>query len=194
MAIVPRWEWRSFGQSFGEAEARIRAVGAPGPVRESDEVYLLAAGCADNTKIRNGQMDIKRLRQVDDGGLQQWEPVFKESFPLTTGQLVEVFGVWGVDPPEPPPDSLSLDIFLQRWVPATQALRAVAVHKERHAYTVADAIVEIAELRIDGVATRTVAVEHADSALVARVVADLGLGALPNLSYLAGIRRLLGMG
>ena len=42
-AIVPRWEWRVFGEDLEPAESRLAAL-APDRVRESDEVYLLAPG------------------------------------------------------------------------------------------------------------------------------------------------------
>ena len=39
--IVPRWEWRTFGRRFGEAEGRFAAL-TPETVRESDEIYLVS--------------------------------------------------------------------------------------------------------------------------------------------------------
>ena len=41
-AIVPRWEWRTFGDGLGAAEDAFAAL-TPGHVVESDELYLLAA-------------------------------------------------------------------------------------------------------------------------------------------------------
>ena len=40
--IIPRWEWRSFGSHFGDAEARLTATGA-GKMQTSDEIYLLSS-------------------------------------------------------------------------------------------------------------------------------------------------------
>ena len=40
-AIIPRWEWRAFGADFGAAEDAFAAL-TPGPVQESDELYLLS--------------------------------------------------------------------------------------------------------------------------------------------------------
>ena len=40
--IVPRWEWRTFGRRFGEADRRLAAL-APSKEHESEEVYLLSA-------------------------------------------------------------------------------------------------------------------------------------------------------
>jgi exopolyphosphatase / guanosine-5'-triphosphate,3'-diphosphate pyrophosphatase len=56
--IVPRWEWRAFGQDFGAAEKRFAALAAE-KVQNSDEIYLLAAGSDANVKIRDQLLDIK---------------------------------------------------------------------------------------------------------------------------------------
>ena len=77
--IIPRWEWRTFGSRFGEADARFAAL-APTGVQDSDEIYLLA-GASDNVKIRDALMDIKLLREVEEHGLERWEPVMKQGFP-----------------------------------------------------------------------------------------------------------------
>ena len=39
--IVPRWEWRTFGDEFGAAEERFAAL-EPERIQESDELYLLS--------------------------------------------------------------------------------------------------------------------------------------------------------
>ncbi len=59
--IKPRWEWRSFGERFGDAEQRLAAL-TPGGVQESDEIYLLS-GAGANVKIRAELVDIKVLSQ-----------------------------------------------------------------------------------------------------------------------------------
>jgi exopolyphosphatase/guanosine-5'-triphosphate,3'-diphosphate pyrophosphatase len=41
--IVPRWEWRAFGRTFGPAEAAFAAM-TPERVQESDELYLVSPG------------------------------------------------------------------------------------------------------------------------------------------------------
>ena len=43
--IVPRWEWRTFGDDFGAADERFAAL-EPERVQESDELYLLSAAAA----------------------------------------------------------------------------------------------------------------------------------------------------
>ena len=87
--IIPRWEWRSFGPRFGEAEKRLAAL-TPSGVQESDEVYLLS-GAGGNVKIRAALMDIKVLRQVNADGLEQWTPVMKAGFPIGATDAARVF-------------------------------------------------------------------------------------------------------
>ena len=61
--VRPRWEWRSFGRHFGQAESRLAAL-APVGAQESDEIYLLSTA-DDNVKVRDALMDIKVLREVN---------------------------------------------------------------------------------------------------------------------------------
>ena len=50
-------------------------------------------------------------------------------------------------------------------------------------------IVEIADLKFDGVPIRTVAVEAVDPALVIETVRRLGLGSFPNVNYIKALKR-----
>ena len=72
--IIPRWEWRSFGSHFGDAEARLKARGAD-KLQHSDEIYLLSSVSDANVKIRDGLMDIKHLEKTNTYGFEQWRPV-----------------------------------------------------------------------------------------------------------------------
>ena len=51
--IVPRWEWRAFGDAVADA-ARRMAVLEPEAVQESDEVYVLSDRGGDTVKVREG--------------------------------------------------------------------------------------------------------------------------------------------
>ena len=92
-AIVPRWEWRTFGRWL-ELPPGSQTL-APGPVRESDEVYVLSPGGA-SVKYRDDAVDVKELVQVNAAGLEQWRPTLKASLPLSAedaGRLVDALGV-----------------------------------------------------------------------------------------------------
>ena len=104
--IIPRWEWRTFGESFGEAEAKIRSHGEA-KARSSAETYIVSFDSPNNTKIRDGLMDIKKLENVNADTLEQWNPVLKSGFPLTREVLSQVCTRVGRDASRP--DARGLD-------------------------------------------------------------------------------------
>jgi hypothetical protein len=57
IGIIPRWEWRTFGDRFRTAEDAFAAM-TPTGVQESDELYLLSES-GDNVKVRDDLMDVK---------------------------------------------------------------------------------------------------------------------------------------
>ena len=82
-----RWEWRTFGSTFGRAEAAFAAL-EPTGVQESDELYVLSPDPAAGTvKVRAALMDVKTLREVDADGLERWEPTMKAAFPVSADDL-----------------------------------------------------------------------------------------------------------
>jgi exopolyphosphatase/guanosine-5'-triphosphate,3'-diphosphate pyrophosphatase len=187
--IIPRWEWRSFGTGFGAAEEAFADL-TPGPVVESDELYLLSASGA-NVKVRAGLMDIKLLREVDGDGLERWEPVMKAGFPLPAAEVPRVFDALGVSSPPLTRDAYSLDQFLAELVEPSGAVRTVRVRKRRQRYTLAGCMAELADLEVDGRVARTVAVESEDRSAVMAAVRRLGLDGQANTSYPRGLWALL---
>ena len=189
--IVPRWEWRTFAASFGDADQRFREL-PPGKVNESDELYLLSPTCDANVKIRDGLMDIKALEQVDAHRLEQWRPVLKAAFPLPAAEVATVCAALHVAP-LPLQDAYALEPLQAALTHPSRDVRAVPIHKKRQRYTVGGCLAEMTELLVDGRATRTVAVEAEDPAGVWAAVRELGLERFENLSYPRGVKRLLGL-
>jgi hypothetical protein len=189
---IARWEWRTFGETFGEAEARINAH-PKDKVRTSSEVYILSGRSMDNTKIRDGLMDIKTLQKVNADRLEQWYPVMKAGFPLTGPVLADVFRAWKTPVPAFAREAYGYDEFLREIVEPHPDLRTVQVVKERHGFMINGCIVEIANLTFDGRPVRTVAVEMEDPAAVTRTVRELGLEGFENINYLKALKRFAGM-
>src|SRR5262245_25064523 len=188
-AIVPRWEWRTFGEGLGAAEDAFAAL-TPGQVVESDELYLLAASNG-NVKVRDDLLDVKLLREVDADGLERWEPVLKASFPLPATLVPSLFGALGAPPPPLARDAYTLGELLEELVEPGGAGRPVRVHKRRVRYTVGGCMAEVADLDVDGREARTIAVESEDPSAVRAAVRDLGLGGRPNVGYPRGLAALL---
>jgi exopolyphosphatase/guanosine-5'-triphosphate,3'-diphosphate pyrophosphatase len=190
--IVPRWEWRTFQPSFGDAERRLREL-PPGKRNQSEELYLLSPHGDPNVKVRDGLMDIKTLEKVDENGLEQWRPVMKAPFPLPAPEIARVCEALRVAP-LPPLDGYALEPMRAELTHPSRGVRAVAIRKDRRRYTVGGCPAELTELTADGRTTKTVAIESEDPARVWAAVREMGLEGFENLSYPRGLKRLLDLG
>jgi exopolyphosphatase/guanosine-5'-triphosphate,3'-diphosphate pyrophosphatase len=191
--IVPRWEWRTFGEEFGAAEVRFSAL-TPDHVDESDETYLLSLRSDASVKVRDGLMDVKHLEQVNDDGLEQWLPVLKAGFPLSASDVGAVLAALGATVPAPARAASTLDELVDEVVRPSTELQAMKVHKHRRHFLVHGCMAELTELQTDRGATRTIAIESEDPALVSAIVSELGLGERPNVCLARGLKALVGIG
>jgi exopolyphosphatase/guanosine-5'-triphosphate,3'-diphosphate pyrophosphatase len=189
--VIARWEWRTFGHTFGVSEDKIRTY--PGKVRESSEVYILSSQSMDNTKIRDMLMDIKYLVQVNENKLEQWNPLLKAGFPLSSDILRQTIKSWKVELPEHDIKEYSYDEFLDGLVKNHPKLKPVRVFKERHGFTINNCIVEIANLKFDNQPIRTIAVEQEDPVLVFETVRLLSLDGFENINYLKALKNFASM-
>lgn len=191
--VVPRWEWRTFGDDLADVAAAFRRL----PVQQivdSDEVYVLSsAGGGRGTgaglvKVRDGLMDVKQLVRVDDDGLEQWTPVLKAPFPLGGSDLACAARAWGIPASPVGEAGLTLEALLADVVAPHPGLRAVPVHKHRVRRQVDGCLAEVTAVGADGVRTETIAVESADPAQVLAVLDRIGLAGRPNLNYDVGLK------
>jgi exopolyphosphatase/guanosine-5'-triphosphate,3'-diphosphate pyrophosphatase len=190
-AIGLRWEWRTFGQHFGETEARVLEH-AP-PRRDSSELYIVSEHSDANTKIRGHRLEVKTLKQVDARGLELWQPSLSSTFPLAAAPLEAVYRAWAITPPPVGHADWTLATFLDDVLQKDHSLTLVNVTKTRWNTVIDGCLVEIADVTFDGVPSRTIAVEHADPGHVWRMVDDLGLAGLENVSYVRALRRFIDM-
>jgi exopolyphosphatase/guanosine-5'-triphosphate,3'-diphosphate pyrophosphatase len=188
-AIIPRWEWRTFGSTFGGAESAFAAL-TPSATQESDELYLLTES-GENVKVRDDLMDIKEFRETNADGLERWEPVMKTAFPLPSADAAAVVEALRLDVPELPRDAYTLEQFLDELVAPAGTVRLVRIHKLRNRYTVGGCMAELTDVVADGRPVRTIAVESEDAAAVVAAVRSLGLGDYLNTSYPKGLAALL---
>lgn len=193
----PRFEFRSFGQNFDAAAKRMARLSMPIPEkvweRYSDEIYILSrTNDINNTKIRDGKMDIKTYVQTVEG-LEQWNPLMKGEFPIAASVLVnEVFPAFMVEMPTLTKDVITYDEFIQM-IEAHPDLAAVKVHKQRFGYMVNDTICEYGEVLINGAKVVTINSESTEVADILKTVKDVGLEGVENINYLQAIKRVIGM-
>ena len=189
---IPRWEWRTFAENLEVEGARVLSHGEA-RLKESKEVYVLSRRSNENTKIRDGLMDIKSLQAVNDDGLEQWRPIMKEQFPLGVDDLVRLLGVLQVAAPSDLGQSYTYDGFIEEIVKPHPDLAAVNVSKRRYGLTINGCTVEFAHTEFNSIPLQTICVEHADPALVIETVRRLGLESHANINYIAAMKRVVGM-
>lgn len=191
--IVPRWEWRTFGDAFGTAESRLAALPRT-RVDESDEVYILSRLVEGSIKVRDGHLDVKRLEEVSADGLEQWRPVAKAQLPLDADEVVSLLEELGATAPSLDRGTYDVDRLVEEVVGPHEDLRAVPVSKHRVHYLVDGCMAEVTEVSSGPHATRTLAVENEDPAVVRATVEGLGLWSRPNVSFPRGLALLVGFG
>jgi exopolyphosphatase / guanosine-5'-triphosphate,3'-diphosphate pyrophosphatase len=187
--ITPRWEWRTFGDDFGDIDEHIESLGATG-TQETDELYFLSPD-GENVKVRDDLLDIKVLREVDATGLERWEPVLKAGFPLAAEQVRQAFDALRQPAPALARDSYTLDQLLSEVVEPAPDVRAVPVHKRRVRYTIHGCMGELSDVTAGGRTTRTIAIETEDAAAVRAAVTNVGLGERLNVSFPVGLTLLV---
>jgi hypothetical protein len=193
----PRFEFRTFGLDFDEQAYRMSRLSVPVPEkvwqRESDEIYILSrTNDINNTKIRDGKMDIKTFVQTVDG-LEQWNPLMKGEFPMAAEMLKNVvFPAFQVEMPELSKSEYTIDEFLQM-IEDNSDLQAVKVHKERYGYMVNDTICEFGTVTINGAQLMTMNSESTEIEDIKKTIKDVGLEGMENINYLQAIKRVIGM-
>jgi len=194
----PRFEFRTFGQNFDDQAYRMSRLSVPIPEkvweRESNEIYILSrTNDINNTKIRDGKMDIKTYIQTVDG-LEQWNPLMKGEFPIKKSILEnDVFPAFKVEGlPVLEKDEYSYDEFLAM-VNAHPDLQAVKVHKERFGYMVNNTLCEVGNVLINGALLVTINSESTEIEDIKKTLKDVGLEGMENINYLQAIKRVIGM-
>ncbi len=192
----PRFEFRTFGQNFIKEADRMARLSVPIPeklwVRHSPEVYIMSrTNDINNTKIRDGKMDIKTYVQtVDD--LEQWNPLTKTNFPVSVDFLKsDIFPAFQVELPHFDKKEYNHDAFLAM-VKRHSDLQAVSVIKERFGYMVNDTICEVGNILVNGAKVMTINSESTEIEDIIKTMTDVGLTDVENINYLQAIKRIIG--
>ncbi len=192
----PRFEFRTFGRDFDEAAYLMSRLSVPVPEkvweRTSEEFYIVSkTNDINNTKIRDGKMDIKTFVQEIDG-LEQWNPLMKAEFPISAEVLKnEVYPAFMVDVPDFDKETYTYDEFMDM-IKSNPDLQAVKVEKQRFGYMVNDTICEVANVWINGAAVVTVNSESTEIDDIKKTISDLKLNDVENINYLQAIKRVIG--
>ena len=187
-----RWEWRVFGARLDSAEEVFSSLTPVGEPADTEETYILGPGDV-NVKIRFALLDIKKLMEVDESGLELWAPISKSEFPMPADEVAVVFRAWDLAPPELEREVFELGEFLDEVVAPHTDLEVVTVRKHRIRYSIQGCMSELTSLTANGREIKTIAAETEDPNAVLAAVEELGMSGHVNTSYNRGLRCLLGM-
>ena len=193
--VVPRYEFRMFGNNLDKYESKIKELSDKEQTRQMDSVYLITPWKRkNNVKIREGVMDIKVLEE-EKAGLEQWNPFLVGRFPLDAAVIkTVVFPALGIESPVFERKKYTLDQFISEVVSIDPDLFVAYVLKTRHAYSVAGCITEIAEIKVNGAFIKTICIEHEDPDNVIKAKTLLGIDeSIENVNYPKAMKRIMGL-
>ena len=192
--IIPRFEFRTFAQTFGLVADKIRRYSKCQDISESAEQYLVGSASGEhNVKVRGGRLDIKRLIEKR-GQLERWKPTAVESFPLSRefvrATLLPALGLGDVELAR---SEYSINDMLSDLAQPRKGIWLASVFKRRFRFSIDTCPTEIDDLLINGAAISSVAVESDNAEAVLAVMAKLGLTEYENINYPLALRRIMGL-
>lgn len=181
----PRWEFRIFTPERGEEAERLGSALEETGQSRSNDVYLLKLLPAEcNAKIRDDELQIKRLIDTADG-FEQWQPDPALPFPLEPAAFEGLTG-------EPTAIALDAGTFVDRIRRPAGPVAVVHVLKARRHFRGDDILAEAAQLTVNGARLESLAIESTNLDTLRDLRRELGLSAADNVSYVHCFLRLIG--
>lgn len=192
-ATVLAWEWRSFDYQPQLWRAALLRGVRTGPGTMTAETYLLAGRSPDSVKLRNDRVEVKQVAHTDPAGLEQWNPVVSERFPLARSAMGMLCDAWRrprVDVHPALLTSAELVSYLYSHMPD---VRVIPLRKWRRGYRVHGCIVERTTVLVGGTVLESFSMAHEDAATLVNVIRSLHLAVERNTSYVAELKQLVGL-
>lgn len=192
--VVPRFEFRTFGQNLAWAEGRIQKLSQTKTVRESKEVYILRSKeWHRNIKIRGGRLELKELVEQRQG-LQRWKPAGHWDFPIGLNEIQEtILRGSRTGNRHLATATFSKRRLLDDIVRHSHELFRANVFKRRVIFNVNCCSTEVDDILVNGALIRSVAIESEDADTVIATRLELRLGDCENISYPLAIARIMGL-
>ncbi len=198
-----RWEWRAFGDDFGEAEQRIRFH--PRRVLEEGRIgYLLSRHAGDRITADERRLLVEEPSCIGlppearspagDESLVAWRTVLLHPFPIGRETMRELARTLGHEAkPAQPPSSVAGPGSLMAAFSGHPDLAVVETAFRRGFYLVNDCVVELGELSFGDRRLRTVAVAMERRDRILEAVKGLALGRFESSSHVAMFKRHLAL-
>ena len=195
LKIIPRAEFRAFGQGLIEAVKEKMWNGKTvlfQARRMPMETYFLSAKTNEaNVKVRDGLLDIKTKNGETPEGYEIFQPRGKFQFPVKKEDLATILSHLKAEM------TLTQDMYtIDEFIAMARKhadLVPVTVEKMRYGFTIDGIICEYAQVWFNGALVETACAESENYAGMRQVVEGLGLAGLPNTNYLKAAKKVMGM-
>ena len=195
LKIIPRAEFRAFGQGLIEAVKEKMWNGKTvlfQARRMPMETYFLSSKTNEaNVKVRDGLLDIKTKTGETPEGYEIFQPRGKFQFPVKKEDLATILSHLNAEM------TLTQDMYtIDEFIAMARKhadLVPVTVEKMRYGFTIDGIICEYAQVWFNGALVETACAESENYAGMRQVVEGLGLAGLPNTNYLKAAKKVMGM-
>ena len=176
--MTARFEYRVFHQDLNVLKEYLLNHYESKGEKKSQEAYLLDKDVDGlNIKIRNHQLDVKRLKSLESG-FEQWEPFYKKRFPIHAKHINGFFKKQLVQP-----DTSISEAALNNIIKTDAHMKYVHLYKKRFLFELEDVQAEFVKLQIANKTFHTVALESSNLQELQKAVHDIGIDTFLNTSY-----------
>jgi hypothetical protein len=189
------FEFRSFGQDFGQAEEKLNMLGKNIAPKESYDYYILSeVNQTYNILIRNKRLVIKELIATVEN-LEKWNVEFDQHFPVSK-EIIEntFFPALGLEAPNLEDKDYDIITFIEEVVNKDPDLKIVEVFKSKVEFIYNNCNCEIASNLINGAFIKTFNIESENVKEVHNTLDELNItGNFINTNYPLKIKQIIGL-
>jgi hypothetical protein len=189
------FEFRSFGQDFGNAEKNLLKLGSGVEPKENYDYYILSeTNQTFNILIRKKSLIIKELI-AETKKLEKWNVNFRQEFPISK-EVIEntFFPAIGIEAPNIEDKEYDIISFIEEIVNEDPDLKVVEVFKSKIEYIYNNCNCEIANNLINGAFIKTFNIESENVDDVHKTLIELEIGDnFINTNYPLKIKQIIGL-
>jgi len=189
------FEFRSFGQDFGNAEKNLLKLGSGVDPKENYDYYILSeTNQTFNILIRKKSLIIKELIAKTEK-LEKWNVNFRQEFPISK-EIIEntFFPAIGIEAPQIEEKEYSIIDFIEEIVNEDPDLKLVEVFKSKIEYIHNNCNCEIANNLINGAFIKTFNIESENVDDVHTTLKEMEIeDSYSNTNYPLKIKQIIGL-
>jgi len=189
------FEFRSFGQNFGEAEKILLELGKNVSPKENYDYYILSeANQTFNILIRKKNLIIKELVSTTRN-LEKWNENCRQAFPINKDFIENTFfPATGIEAPSIEDKEYDIISFIEEIVNQDPDLKIVEVFKSKIEYTHNNCNCEIANNLINGAFIKTFNIESENVEDVHATLKEMSItDNFTNTNYPLKIKQIIGI-